>query len=224
MRTMFQNYFKTIGMALVGLAFGFAFFYLFLNLYHYQEIRRTTYFDASADASYLQLEETLVRIENNISSIQKSGNNSGINVVFVETGLKSCVNNFRNEEILALKEKKQLDIVDVYNLYNDYENKILNDCIVTKISSILFDNDKYEDLDYKKILKYYRDDLLQDTSYLKKDLNNNSTYHFSTDSTSITVKNGVRDSFYEVLSAYNRAAKFLEIVSEWYSSELGGAR
>ena len=68
------------------------------------------------------------------------------------------------------------------------------------------------------------DDLLQDTSYLKKDLYANSNYFFTTDMVALSVKNDVKDGFYEVMASYIKAAKFLDNISDWYQKEEGGAR
>lgn len=225
MKNMLQQYLKVMGTTLVGLAFGFSFFYLFLNFYHYQEIRRTVYFNPVSDSTYLKINKTLDRVSNKISSLNIYDSNSTMSISErnqLKNKLKSCVSMIDTEKLNSLKEKNQIDIKDVYELYDSYEKNVLNNCIITNLSSFVTPG-KIEN-QTKEILQSYQTVLIQDTSYLKKDLFNNGTYHFSTDSTTVAIKNRARDGFYEVLSAYNRAADFLEIVTDYYISELEGVQ
>ena len=66
------------------------------------------------------------------------------------------------------------------------------------------------------MLQYYMDDILEDVSYLKKDLVSNSSYFYNTDITNSMIKNNVRDGFYEVLSSYQRTLNFVELIYDWF--------
>ena len=70
------------------------------------------------------------------------------------------------------------------------------------------------------MIKLYVNSLLTETSYLKNDLLNNSSYFYNTSIASASVKNNTKDGFYEVLNAYDRAASFVEFVSNWFYNEV----
>ncbi len=229
MMGMFRQYFVIIGNAFIGVVFGFAFFYLFLNIYHYQDIRRGSYIAVNEDNSMIVLDKTLERIQANIDQFQKDnyqGTMDYSKALLLNLKLQNCVNAFQNDTIQDLRKKTYIDIKDVYAFQESYENDILNDCIVTYLYALSDDPDQSFDDPYiienKELLRGYMDTLLHETSYLKKDLYDNSSYYFTTDNFSLTVKNNVKDGFYEVLSAYNNASKFLEIISEWYADGVKG--
>ena len=64
--------------------------------------------------------------------------------------------------------------------------------------------------------------LLSNTTYLKKDILNNSSYFYNTNIASNSVKNNTRDGFYEVMDAYNAASDFILYISEWFRTEVEG--
>ena len=72
------------------------------------------------------------------------------------------------------------------------------------------------------MIQLYINSLLDETSYLKKDLINNSSYFFNTSIASSSIKDNTRDGFYEVMGAYNKAASFVEYISHWYKDEVEG--
>jgi len=223
-----RQYVKIIGYSLTGIAFGFAFFYLFLNIYHYSEIRREVYFDFSSDTAISQLSQTLSNVEKNLQAFQPNNYHGTLDYSDADlwrTRLQICVQSFRNDTYQKILSKEKLNIQDVEDLREVFTSQVLNNCVVTHLYSLIGEDTVNSRFirENQKLLQYYMDDLLQDTSYLKKDLYANSNYFFTTDIVTLTVKNDVKDGFYEVISAYTRAAKFLELISDWYASEVGGA-
>lgn len=221
MLNSFKQYFVILANALIGIAFGYACFYLILNLYHYQEIRRVAYIDFENNASIKAFDEKLQKIESNISKFDSNnykGELSYGDASKVQMKLKQCVSSFRNDTFTELRKENLIDIKDVYKFSESLSNDVLNDCIVFQLYELTTDN--FIDNEYieqnKKMLQYYMDDLLQDGSYLKKDLGGNSSYFYNTDITNSMVKNDVRDGFYEVLSSYQRALNFVELISDWF--------
>ncbi len=228
MKEMLRQYCSIIGYFLVGLAFGFAFFYLILNINHYQELRRGAYIDVKADQSIIAFEATLDRITENIqafSSTNYQGSMNYASATLLNQKFKNCVNLLRNEDYREIKNKTYLDIKDVYRLQQSYESKVLNECVISYFYALSdatdgsFQNDAYI-LENKRVLQDYMDVLLKQTSYLKKDLYDNSSYYFTTDTFSLAVKNNVKDGFYEAITAYQNVAKFIEDMSIWYKTRV----
>lgn len=229
MKMIFRQYIQIIGYSLVGIAFGFAFFYLFLNFYHYQELRREVYMDFSTDATVLQLNEILQSTEEKLQTFDQSnyvGTLDYADAGLWQTKLNVCVQSFKNETYQNILTKNIITIKDVYDFRESFEKEILNGCVVKQLYSLTGDHPVNSPfiLENKKLLRNYMDDLLQDTSYLKKDLYANSNYFFTTDMVALSVKNDVKDGFYEVMASYIKAAKFLDNISDWYQKEVGGAR
>jgi len=229
MKEIFRQYVQIIGYSLIGIAFGFSFFYLFLNLYHYQEIRREVGFDFQNDASVIELKQTIDHVKENLQAYQNINYQGTLDYAEAglwQTKLNVCVQSFENETLQKILLKNKINIQDVYEFRDSFDKSILNSCVVKQLYSLVGENPVNSEFirNNKLLFKNYMDDLLQDTSYLKKDLNANSNYYFVTDMTALSVKNDVQDGFYEVMSAYNKSAKFLEAVSEWYKREAGGVQ
>lgn len=224
-----KQYIKTINYILIGLVFGFACFYLLVNAYHYLEIRKDFVVDLNTQPLITDLDSNISKINENISVYNPNnyyGNIPTNKMSVIHQGLKGCVNIFNTKSLQSIKQKNQISIVDVYNLRTDYENEILSDCIVTNLywtTTINKDNFKSEYLlNNKNLIKLYVNSLLNETSYLKKDLLNNSSYYFNTDIAASSVKDNTKDGFYEVMGAYNKAISFVEFVSEWFKNEVEG--
>lgn len=224
-----KQYIKIINYALIGLIFGFACFYILSNGYHYLEIRKDYYFNYENQVLIQDIETKLNNINNNISSFNVNkykGNIPNTRMSHINQNLKSCINSFNNETYTNIKTKTKITIIDVYNLRESYEDDILSDCIVTNLYWITTINEQNFNSEYlvnnKDMIKLYVNYLLNETSYLKKDLLNNSSYYFNTDIAASSVKDNTKDGFYEVMGAYNNALSFVEFVSNWFKNEVEG--
>lgn len=224
-----KQYIKIINYSLIGLVFGFACFYLLANSYHYLEIRKDYYINFNNQPIIQGIEEKLNNINSNISTFNTNtyvGNVPNNKMMVIYYNLKSCIANFSNETYTGIKEKESINIIDVYNLRESYENDILNNCIVTSLYwTTTLEKDNFNStylVNNSEMINLYVDSLLDETSYLKKDLLNNSSYFYNTSIASSSIKNNTRDGFYEVMSSYDKAASFVEFISEWFKNEVEG--
>ena len=224
-----KQYIKIINYALMGLAFGFACFYILSNSYHYLEIRKDYSIDFNDQPLIQEIEEKLTAVNNNLSTFNANtyqGNISTSRMMVIYQNLKSCINSFSNSTYTDIKAKDKISIIDVYNLRESYENNILSDCIVTNLYwTTIIDTQNLNSnylINNNEMIKLYVNSLLNETSYLKKDLLNNSSYYFNTSIASSSIKDNTKDGFYEVMGAYNKAASFVEYVSNWFKNEAEG--
>ncbi len=224
----FKQYIKIMNYALMGLVFGFAFFYLLSNAYHYLEIRKDFYADDNTQLLFNKINEKMDHITQNISKFNSttySGNLSSNRMLAIQSNLQTCVQKFNNETIQSIQDMKKISIIDVYRLRESYENDIFNDCIVynlhwtTTVTKENF-NSSYL-IQNQPLIQLYIESLRTETSYLKKDLINNSSYFYNTSAASF-IKHNTKDGFYEVMSSYNKAASFVEYISDWFAGEVEG--
>ena len=224
-----KQYLKIIIYSLLGLAFIFASFYILTNAYHYLEIRKNYITNFDSETLVVEMDETLANINQNISVFNSNsyqGNIPNTKMMVIYNNLNGCVNNFNNKIFQSMRGKTEISIIDVYNLRESYEDNILANCIVTNLhwtTTVEKDNFNSQYLvDNSKMMKLYFDSLLDNTSYLKKDLSNNSSYYFNTAIASASIKNNTKDGFYEVMNAYNDALNYVEFISEWFKNEVEG--
>ncbi len=223
-----KQYLKVICYVCTGLVFAFASFYILANLYHYYELRKDYITSYNNEYLSVEIDETLSKVQSNLSSYKPNsykGNVSNSNMQLITQRLSNCVSAFNNETINNIRNKNKITIIDVYNLRESYENDILNNCVVANLYWLTEIDESFGStylLNNRDVTKLYIDSLLTSyTSYLKKDLLNNSSYYYNTSIASSSVKDNTRDGFYEVMDAYNRVAKLVLYVSEWYKMEAG---
>lgn len=219
---MFRQYFKIIGNALIGMAFGFACFYLLLNMYHYFEIRRVVNYEGSNNSIMVKMNNKISMINTNINSFNPSNYHGSLSyneASKLKNKFNVCVNQINNDVLKDIKNKTTIDIRDVYNLREAYENNVASKCLVNQFVWLTTLDSSYENEELVKNKDIYNliyNDLLTDTDYVKKDLLNNSSYYFSTDISLLTGKNMTRDTFYQVLSSYDKSLDFILELSKWY--------
>ena len=223
-----KQYLKVISYVCTGLVFVFAAFYLLANCYHYMELRRDYQVSFNGHSLVVSLNETLNQVQENINSYNPNsyiGSLSNSKMTVIKQSLNQCIDVFNNETIKSMQDKTKITIVDVYKLRESYEDDVLNNCIVTNLYWLTTIDSSYGSTylyNNKDITKLYIDSLLSSTSYLKKDLLNNSSYFYNTNVASTSMKDNTRDGFNEVMDAYNKAADFVLYVSNWFRMEAGG--
>ena len=223
-----KQYLKIISYVCSGLVFAFAVFYLLANLYHYFELRKD--YISSFDNQFIvqDMDESLSRAKNNISSFNPNtyhGKVSTNDMQLVKNEIEYCINSFNNDTLKSMRGKNRITILDVYNLRNSYENNILSDCVVKNLHWLTTVDESFGStylVNNREITTLYVESLLGATTYLKKDLLNNSSYYYNTAIASTSNKDVARDGFFEVMDAYNKAAKFVEYVSSWFKMEAEG--
>lgn len=222
-----KQYLKILSNVCTGLVFAFASFYLLANLYHYFELRKDFYADFNSQYLVVDINETMQKVKNNISTTDINNYKGKIPaniIVLTKQRLNNCVNTFENTTFNSMRNKDKITIVDVYKLRESYENDILNKCIVNNLHWLINVDESYGTylMNNKDLSNLYIDTLSGATAYLKKDLLNNSSYYYNTSIASMSTLDNTRDGFAEVMDAYNKAAKFVLYVSEWYKQEVEG--
>ena len=204
-----RQYFKFIGYALIGIN-------------HYFEVRRNFSFDGKTDGTVLRIKDNLEKIRNNINTPLNSEYVNGLNIndiTSVKNRFNVCVNVIGSEKFNNIINDDVIDIRDVYNFRELFENEVSSVCLVNQFIPLTTDNqaltkvfgNKNKDL-YKLVLN----DLISSTEYVKNDLLNNSSYYFSTEISLISGKDLTRDSFYQVLSSYEKSTSFLlDLSNKW---------
>lgn len=224
MLDLLKQYFKIIGYTLTGIAFGFSFFYILLNANHYSEIRRNFAFNSNEDKTVITIKQNLEQIKNNINTPVASEYINGVNINDInklKNRFNICINSIDSNSFKEIMLKNTIDIRDVYKFRELYENEVASGCLVNQFIQIISENSELSKLfidDDKDLLKIIFNELINNTEYVKKDLLNNSSYYFSTEISLLTGKNLTRDSFYQILSSYEKSTSLLLELSKKYKN------
>lgn len=223
MKKILVEYSNIISYTVIGIVFGFTFFLLFLNLYHYEDVNDVYKKQDSDYQINKELKEKLNSISLNINSVQL--NNTSSNYAnFSSIGLKlnTCVERINTNKFDELLSKKSISISDVYEMQQFYKIDISNECLVKQLYGMtLIENNQYADA-----LSFIEDNIekLKDsTDYVEKVIKNNSSYSFTSSSTKDDIYNQVRDSYYSIINDYVDAIDFIYDVSVWYKNIAGGS-
>ncbi len=224
MKKFILEYVNIIGYVITGLIFSLAVFILFINFYHYKEVAITYNKGDSYMNTYNKSKETIQSIKNDLSVYDPNAYHGGADnttLMQIHGRLNLCVSAFENSKVNDILQKQVVGIKDVYSFSTLYQSEILNDCVVMQIYSINGSNipsynaiKPYIDLDVKS--------LLSDLNYTKKNLQNNSSYQFTSDFDRVNVFDITRDSYTNIEASYNRSLELVKLLSQWFKNTVQG--
>ena len=140
MKKLLLEYANIFAYTITGLVFGCAFFLLFINFYHMQELSETVDVSQYNDNNKASIESKVQTIKDNIGVYSQStyrGNLSIYGLNNVQARLQNCIDIIESEEMMKYLELDEIGINDSYNFVVDYKNNILNDCLVMQVVSML---------------------------------------------------------------------------------------
>lgn len=222
MKKVLLEYANVFAYTITGLIFGLAFFLLFINFYHMQELAETVDVSAYNDTNKASVEEKIETIRNNINVYNQSAYNGSLNIYGLNTvqlKLQDCLEIIESEDMMKYFELDEIGINDSYNFTVDFKNKILNDCLVMQVKS-LFNTDTVATLPNFDTIKPYveldLEALLDSTNYVQSNIENSDHYYFSTETNKANFFNLVDDSYSDIMNSYQNSLDLLVEVSNWY--------
>ena len=229
MKEALLEYANTFAYTITGLIFGLAFFLLFINFFHMQELSETYDISTYNDINKASVEEKVNIIKNNINVYDQSTYKGSLNIYGLNTiklKLEDCLEIIESEDMMKYFELDEIGINDSYNFTVDFKNKILNDCLVMQVKS-LFNTDTVALLPNFNIIKPYvelnLDTLLDSINYVQSNVENSDHYYFSTDTNKTNFFNLIEDSYTDTMNSYQNSLNLLVEVSNWYKGiVLGG--
>ncbi len=231
MKSIIEEYLHIIGFTITGLVFGLAFFLLFVNLYHSKEVG-TVYTKSDSDSKIVtEISENINKINSNIQGFDMNtyrGREDIYSMASVKSRLELCVKQIEKAKILKVLEQPSVSIQDVYDLQQDFQATMANDCLVKQLYDLTVTDGSgkiniYSLPNFAPFFKNNIDNLIVANTYLQNDIKNNSSYFFSTDTSKINILNPTKDSYYQVVGTYRRSVEFVAEVSSWYQKVVGGA-
>ena len=92
--------------------------------------------------------------------------------------INQCVSILNNENLYNNLDKEKMSILDIYEFQENYENNVVDECLVKQLYGIVDLGDESDIMN--NFIKNNIDIILTDVSYVKNNLLNNSSYYFST--------------------------------------------
>lgn len=228
MKKMLLEYINIFAYALTGLVFGFSFFLLFLNFYHYKEL--STKIDVSSEvvANDQKTKEKLEKIKTNINSYQQNsyqGRNNIYDMNSIQIKLNNCVKVFESDEYKELASKQTVELRDVYKLGKFYQNNILNDCVVMQLNTFIDEDNIFNIESLKNIRPFIKttiNEQLSSNGYITSSLENADNYYFTNDISRSSIFFLAKDSYNSINTNYQNTLDLLVELSDWYHNEVIG--
>ena len=210
MKEFIKNYLKVLSYVFTGLVFILASFYLIINYNHSEEIKKTIYI-GSGDLNYQKQKEMLEEINQNLIKYNaKKINNSLYNNL--ANGLNNCYQVLQKDgTLMAISTDTDYGPIEIHKLGSNYQNIVMNECYVLNLSFLK--NDEV-DLDYKSFITSYVNSINENVSDALAEIENNSSYFFSTNITSATIRNYLLSDYKTIANAYNDFTEILVNLSK----------
>lgn len=228
MKKLLIEYINIVGYIIVGLVFALACFILFVNLYHSKEVSNVFVKSDGYVDVYTKNKEKLEQIRNSAASFNPNnyrGDVDQTDLIAIKSKLDMCVSKYEQTDANKIFAKKKINIQDVYQLLNFYQSDIINDCITLQIYSmnVSSNSNRMQSFHYMKPYVVINSKILMnDLNYVKRVLQNNSSYQFSSDYDKINIFNMTRDSYTKIEASYQNSIDLVYAVSEWFNQIIRG--
>ena len=138
MKKFIREYLRVIAYTATGLVFVITSFYLLMNYYHSEEVKKPLYISAN-DIDYVEYNEKLEEISDNLKKYDNSGNRD-TNLRTMYSKLISCHTVMQGDNTLAkMKVDTPFKPIDVYRLGSSFQSDVLNICWAMHLSYLIGD-------------------------------------------------------------------------------------
>lgn len=228
MKKLLLEYASMLAFTITGLVFGLSFFLLFINFYHMEELAETVDIASYNDTNKASVENKINQIKNNTSVYEQSNYQGSLNIYglnTVKSRLENCVEIIESDDMMKYLNLNNISINDSYNFTVDFRNKILNDCLVMQVTSMI-NTDTVEALPSFNLIKPYIqinvNNLLNSYHYVQNNIENSDHYYFTTETNKTNFFDLVEDSYTDTMNNYQVTLDLLVEISNWYRNVVIG--
>lgn len=222
MKRVFIEYFNLIGFSITGLIFGFTFFIMFINFYHYNNVS-DIYIKQDSDFKInSEIKEKLEKTKQNIELFDVNKYNGTENVyslASIKSRLNTCISKIDSKELDNILSKKEVGIKDIYDMQQFYQINISNECLIKQLYEITSTDSKIKVSNMDTVSIFMQDNienLIKSTDYLQKVIKSNSNYSFTSDSSKADIYDMTKDSYFDLLNKYKTSIDYIYDVSTWF--------
>ena len=217
MKKFIKDYIKVIGITLTGLVFILASFYLIMNYNHSEEISKTIYIGEN-DILYQKQKNTLNQLSNNLIIYKnKKINNEAYNIMY--ENLLSCYNVLQRDGTFSkINPNNTYTSFEIYNLGDKFQNDVMNSCYVLNLSYLKTSDVPKEFKSIAPIIVSYIESINKNLNDSLLEIQNNSSYFYTTKITSTTIRNYLNSSYKTIANSYNDFAEILLYLSDYINN------
>ena len=201
MKKFIRDYLKIIAMSFTGVVFILSSFYLIINYYHSEEIKKTVYISEN-DINYNNYKDKLTKISNNLLSYRETNKYQNI-----YNYLSNCYNALQSDGTYSrIKLNSYYTAYDIYQIGANFQTNVYNICWASNLSR-LTDEKSFDEFSYLiPIISNHINTINSQVSDSLSEIENNSSYYYTTNVTSATVRNSLGSDYKRIINSYNEFA------------------
>lgn len=207
MKNFIAQYIRIIAYTTIGLILLVSGFYIMINYYHSQEVKNNLYI-ADGEINLQNYNSKIEEIERNLNKFN-SKNATQVNRNMYNK-LNTCTSVLKSEGTFkSINYNSYYNSVDIYKLGSKVKTDLLNVCWVLHLSYITGEDAPEE---FKTIAPYIQnsiDMISKQTSFALEEIQNNSSYFYTTSVTSSTIRNYLSSDYQIIANSYNKFADIL---------------
>lgn len=221
MKKFIKEYLGVLAYTTIGFVLIISSFYLLMNYYHKEELNKVLYITEN-DVNYQNYLSKIERIERNLTKFQnKKSTNKAYTLMYNK--LSTCHIVLTGEgTFYKFPVNTYINSYDVYKLGARFQSDILNVCYAMHLSYLKDENLSDE---FKSIAPYVISSIETITSqsnFALKELQNNSSYFYSTNITSSTIRNYLSSDYQVIVNSYLEFADIILALSEEINKDVVG--
>ena len=211
MKKFIKNYINIVAYSFTGLIFMFASFYLLINYYHYEELKKPLYVSEN-DISYKNYNDKLNKIKLNLENYDSKGmKNKDFDVMY--NHLLSCYNVMNKDSLSNMKVNTYYHPIDIYNIGANFQSNNLNVCWALHLSYLTKDSVPSKFKNISPMIVNEIGFLTNETNNALSEIKNNSSYFYTTNITSATIRSYLYSDYQIITNSYNQFADIILTLS-----------
>lgn len=213
MKKFISEYLRIIVYTTLGLMLIISGFYLLMNYYHSEEVKTTLYISENE----INVQNYKSKLEDIQSNLNKFKNNKNNNTSYAKlyNKLVSCSSVLKAEGTLStIETNKYYSSYDIYQLGTNLQSNLLNVCWALQISYITSEEAEEEVKILAPYVKNSIDLITNQTSFALEEIQNNSSYFYTTSVTASTIRNYLSSDYKLIANSYNQFADIILSLSK----------
>ena len=221
MKKFIKDYLKLISYTVIGLVFLVSSFYLVMNYYHSEELKAPLYI-SNGDINYQSYNNKLKELDENLNKFNsKKKYNTNANLTKMYNKLITCKTVLNGEGTLAkIPVNSYFYPKDIYELGSKFQSDVLNICWALHLSYLTDENVSSEFSDIAPYVENSVNMLSNQVNFALSEIQNNSSYFYTTNVTSATIRNYLNADYSIISKSYNDFANILVDLSETINEEI----
>lgn len=225
LKMMFGDFTELFSNSLCMVCIALSGFMVFINLYHYQEIKYEVNNEYITTEEFNKSKIKIQNLKDKVNNVKETGVKQSDYFIYSQTKIKldACLNALQESEFYTMN-KPTVSQNDLYKFNNSLSSTLQYKCLF-EVDYAITSGIK----EYKSNIKYnltneveaVRSDLMFYGDNLKNQLLANGSYHYSTKNSKVSIYNQNLNYYNLTINNYDKLLSKTEVLVNWFINEFG---